>query len=275
MYLYYGYNTGGTALTLSELQSGGTGVTRFTFTTSTVKSDFNTTATSLVNNKLISFVAFATNAVGTSTSTIKTFTTKVTPPVNRISGSEYVVVPVIDDDNSDATVDEIDDRNVGYGSYFKDSGYAFLNISAPSSDGLEANKTDIDGLQNGVAGAIVTSSFSSSPSGIQFRAGTGPGTLGRATIRLDNMAANTSYQITIPSEAGILSKTIRINNGSPSGTYYTSTLNLNLSGVFVAKADIGGAYDYNVSPAPSASYILGPVTAGEKAQCIILSLIHI
>ena len=83
------------------------------------------------------------------------------------------------------------------------------------------------------------------------------------------MAANTSYQITIPSEAGILSKTIRINNGSPSGTYYTSTLNLNLSGVFVAKADIGGAYDYNVSPAPSASYILGPVTAGEKAQCII------
>ena len=266
---YYGYNTGGTALTLSELQSGGTGVTRFTFTTSTVKSDFNTTATSLVNNKLISFVAFATNAVGTSTSTIKTFTTKVTPPVNRISGSEYVVVPVIDDDNSDATVDEIDDRNVGYGSYFKDSGYAFLNISAPSSDGLEANKTDIDGLQNGVAGAIVTSSFSSSPSGIQFRAGTGPGTLGRATIRLDNMAANTSYQITIPSEAGILSKTIRINNGSPSGTYYTSTLNLNLSGVFVAKADIGGAYDYNVSPAPSASYILGPVTAGEKAQCII------
>ena len=268
---YYGYNTGGTALTLSQLENGGTGITRFTFTTSTIKSDFNTTATSLVNNKLISFVAFATNAVGTATSTIKTFTTKVTPPVNRISGTEYVVVPVIDDDNANATIDEINDRHVGYGSYFKDSGYAFLNIFAPSSDGLEANKTDIDGLQNASAGVIVTSSFSSNPSGIQFRAGTGPATLGRATIHLDNMAANTSYQITIPSEAGISSKTIRINNGSPSGTYYTSTLNLNLSGVFVSKASLGATYRYNdsTSSAPIASYILGPVLSGETVQCVI------
>jgi len=266
---YYGYNTGGTALTLSELQSGGTGVTRFTSTVSPVKSDFNTTATSLVNNKLISFVAFATNSVGTSTSAIKTFTTKVSPPINRISGSEYVVVPVIDDDNANATIDEINDRNVGYGSYFKDSGYAFLNISAPSSDGLEANKTDIDGLQNAVAGQPVTSSFSSSPSGIQFRAGTGPGILGRATIHLDNMAANTTYEITIPNIGNIASKVVRVNNGNPSGTYHTSTLNLNLSGVFVAKASLGSAYRYNVSPAPSASYVLGPVSSGEKAQCII------
>ncbi len=266
---YYGYNTGGTALTLSQLENGGTGITRFTFTTSTIKSDFNTTATSLVNNKLISFVAFATNAVGTATSTIKTFTTKATPPVNRISGTEYVVVPVIDDDNANATIDEINDRAVGYGSYFKDSGYAFLNISAPSSDGLEANKTDVDGLQNAVTGQPVTSSFASNPSGIQFRAGTGPAILGRATIHLDNMAANTTYEITIPNIGNIASKVVRVNNGNPSGTYHTSTLNLNLSGVFVAKASLGPAYRYNVSPAPSASYVLGPVSSGEKAQCII------
>ena len=267
---YYGYNTAGTALTISELKTGGSGITINSTSSSSIKNNFTADITSLPSSKLISYAAFATNSVGTTDGSVLTFTTDTPPPVNRISGNEYVVVPVIDDDNPDPTVDEIDDRNVGYGSYFKDSGYAFLIISAPSSDGIEANKTDVDNLQSssGGVGGIVNASFTSNPSGIQFRRGSGPD-FGRAIIHLDNMAANTSYQITIPSEASIPSKTIRINNGSPSGTYYTSTLSLNLSGVFVAKADISSSYDYNVSPAPLASYILGPVAAGEKAQCII------
>ena len=268
---YYGYNTGGTALTLSELQSGGTGVTRFTSTVSPVKSDFNTTATSLVNNKLISFVAFATNSVGTSTSTIKTFTTKVTPPVNRISGTEYVVVPVIEDTLNTTDVlgrntDEINNRNVGYGSFFKTSGDCLLSIIGPSSDGIENNATDVSAfsISGGAAG------FSSNPSGLTFKyIQTTFGNNGY--IWLDNFASNTSYQITIPATGSVNSKTIRINNGSPSGTYYTSTLSLNLSGVFVAKASIGGAYRYNdsTSSVPVASYILGPVLSGETVQCII------
>ena len=254
------------AFTPTQVQSGGT---QIAITGSNISSPFSSSVTGQSAGTQIASVAYATNSAGTTLSEVKYFTLTAST-INRWSGNEYVVVPVIDDDNSDATVDEIDDRNIGYGSYFKDSGYAFLNISAPSSDGIEANKTDVDGLQysSGAAGGIVSASFTSNPSGIQFRRGSGPD-FGRATIHLDNMAANTSYQITIPSEASIPSKTIRVNNGSPSGTYYTSTLNLNLSGVFVAKADIGGAYDYNVSPAPLASYILGPVAAGEKAQCII------
>jgi hypothetical protein len=81
-------------------------------------------------------------------------------------------------------------------------------------------------------------------------------------------AANTSYEIGVPSISGITAKTIRINNGTPSGTYYTSTLSLNLSGVFVGKLDSGG-YQYNTAPNPAASYILGPIAAGETAQAII------
>ena len=268
---YYGYNTSGTALTLSELQNGGTGVTRFTSTVSPVKSDFNTIAGSLVNNKLISFVAFATNSVGTNTSTIKTFTTKVTPPVNRISGIEYVVVPVIEDTLNTTSAqgrntDEINNRNVGYGSFFKTSGDCILSIVAPSSDGIENNATDVSafGIQGGAAG------FSSNPSGLAFKyIATTFGNNGYVWI--DNFASNTSYQITIPATGSVNSKTIRINNGSPSGTYYTSTLSLNLSGVFVAKASLGGAYRYNdsTSSVPVASYILGPVLSGETAQCII------
>ena len=268
---YYGYNTSGTALTLSELQNGGTGVTRFTSTVSPVKSDFNTIAGSLVNNKLISFVAFATNSVGTNTSTIKTFTTKVTPPVNRISGIEYVVVPVIEDTLNTTSAqgrntDEINNRNVGYGSFFKTSGDCILSIVAPSSDGIENNATDVSAfsIQGGAAG------FSSNPSGLAFKyIATTFGNNGYVWI--DNFASNTSYQITIPATGSVNSKTIRINNGSPSGTYYTSTLSLNLSGVFVAKASLGGAYRYNdsTSSVPVASYILGPVLSGETAQCII------
>ena len=253
------------AYTPAQIQSGGNQISL----SSNIVSPFTSTVTGQTAGSQIASVAYATNSAGTTLSEVKYFTLKASS-INRWSGNEYVVVPVIDDDNADPTVDEVDDRNVGYGSYFKDSGYAFLIISAPSSDGIEANKTDVDGLKYSLdgIGGIVSASFTSNPSGIQFRRGSGPD-FGRAIIHLDNMAANTSYQITIPSEASIPSKTIRINNGSPSGTYYTSTLSLNLSGVFVAKADIGSGYDYNVSPAPLASYILGPVAAGEKAQCII------
>ena len=267
---YYGYNTGGTALTLSELQNGGTGITRFTFTTSTIKSDFNTIATSLANNKLISFVAFATNAVGTSTSTIKTFTTKTTPPIKRISGTEYVVVPVIEDalattDGNNRNTDEINNRNIGYGSYFKTSGDCIIAITAPSSDGVENNNTNVSQLS-----ADSGTGITFSPTGPTLRAiGASFGNNGYQTI--EGMSANTSYQVTIPTIGSITSKTIRINNGTPSGTYYTSTLSLNLSGVFVAKASLGGAYRYNdsTSSVPVASYILGPVLSGETAQCII------
>lgn len=254
------------AFTPAQVQSGGT---QIAITGSNISSPFSSSVTGQTAGTQIASVAYATNSSGTTLSEVKYFTLTAST-INRWSGNEYVVVPVIDDDNADPTVDEVDDRNVGYGSYFKDSGYAFLSITAPSSDGIEANKTDVDNLHSssGGVGGIVNASFTSNPSGIQFRRGSGPD-FGRATIHLDNMAANTSYQITIPSEASIPSKTIRINNGSPSGTYYTSTLSLNLSGVFVAKADIASAYDYNVSPAPLASYILGPVAAGEKAQCII------
>jgi len=262
---YYGYNTSGTALTLSELQNGGTGVTRFTSTVSPVKSDFNTIAGSLVNNKLISFVAFATNSVGTNTSTIKTFTTKVTPPVNRISGNEYVIVPAISDVTAGNATDEVVNRNIGYGSFFKASGDCYLNIAAPSNDGLRANATVATSLHTNLSG------FSSSPSGLTFaKADGGEYNSKTAAIYVSNFSANTSYQIIVPAITGVQAQTIRINKGTPSGTYFTSTLNLNLTGLHVANAAIQVyEYNHNTSTAPNATYVLGPVLSGEKAKCVI------
>lgn len=75
---YYGYNTGGTALTISELKNGGTGITRFTVSSSSIKQRFKANIGSLVANKLISFAAFATNSIGTTDGLVKTFSTRNT-----------------------------------------------------------------------------------------------------------------------------------------------------------------------------------------------------
>ena len=103
---YYGYKTDGTALSISELKNGGTGITRFTLTNSnaaTIDSDFAGRASSLVADKLISYAAFATNSVGTTDGAVKTFTTDsvslsitaltfVNTTVSNAGGTENFVV---------------------------------------------------------------------------------------------------------------------------------------------------------------------------------------
>jgi hypothetical protein len=267
---YYGYNTGGTALTINELKTGGAGITNLSTSVTPIKNNFTADITSLPSSKLISYAAFATNSVGTTDGSVLTFTTDTPPPINRISGTEYVIVPVIEDalatiDGNNRNTDEINNRNIGYGSYFKTSGDCVIAITAPSSDGVENNNTNVSQLS-----ADSGTGITFSPTGPTLRAiGASFGNNGFQTI--EGMSANTSYQVTIPTIGSVASKTIRINNGTPSGTYYTSTLSLNLSGVFVAKASLGGAYRYNdsTSSVPVASYILGPVLSGETAQCII------
>tara|TARA_B100000575_G_scaffold244002_1_gene207940 strand:+ start:10265 stop:12004 length:1740 start_codon:yes stop_codon:yes gene_type:complete len=265
---YYGFKVASnTALTISELISGGTGITRFTVTNSNVRNSFTKDITSLTSSKLISFAGFAINSVGTGNGNVKTFTTKTPPPANRISGNEYVIVPAIGDVTAGNATDEIVDRNIGYGSFFKASGDCYLNIAAPSNDGLRANATNTTSLHTNISG------FSSSPSGLTFaKAHGGNSNTKSAAIYVSNFSANTSYQITVPAITGIQAQTIRINKGTPSGTYFTSTLNLSLGmGLFLGNADIPAAYEYNhnTSIAPNATYILGPVLSGEKAKCVI------
>jgi len=256
------------AYTAAQIQASGTQVSL----SSAITSPFSATITGQTQGTQIAAVAYATNSVGTTLSDIKYFTLEATS-INRISGTEYVVVPVIEDtlNTTDAfgrNTEEINNRNIGYGSFFKTSGDCILGITGPSSDGIENNATDVSAfslIQLGTNPGVT-----SNPTGLNFKSIGGQfGNDGY--IWLDNFASNTSYQITIPSIGNISSKTIRINNGTPSGTYYTSTLNLNLSGVFVAKASLGASYRYNdsTSSIPVASYVLGPVLSGETAQCII------
>jgi len=75
---YHGYKTDGSVLTISQLKNGGTGITRATVTSSSIKNNFTANITGLVANKQISYAAFATNSVGTTDGAVKTFTTSNT-----------------------------------------------------------------------------------------------------------------------------------------------------------------------------------------------------
>lgn len=246
------------AYTPAQIQSGGNQISL----SSNIVSPFTSTVTGQTAGSQIASVAYATNSAGTTLSEVKYFTLKASS-INRWSGTEYVIVPAIEDVTAGNLTDEVDDRNLGYGSFFKTSGDCILNIAAPSTDGLRANATVITSLDDD------TSGFSSSPTGLTFARAFGANNNTRtAAVFVSNFSANTSYQITIPTNSGIPAKTIRINKGTPSGTFHTSTLSLNLSGVNVTKVSSGG-YQYNTSPNPSASYILGPVSSGESVQVVI------
>ena len=200
--------------------------------------------------------------MGTTLSDIKYFTLEATS-INRVSGTEYFLFPNIVNGVVALGVDDVDARNVGYGTFYKSTGTSldyktFFMATGPSSDGLYANRT------------TGTPTFSVTPSGPSFsNAGFFSG---MQAVRMSGTTIDTSYQVTISGISGFTNKTFRVNVGSPSGTFYTSTLNLNLTNIFVASADIN-AYEYNVSTGNGgnglASFVLGPVQSGEKMACCI------
>lgn len=249
------------AYTAAQIQASGTQVSL----SSAITSPFSATITGQTQGTQIAAVAYATNSVGTTLSDIKYFTLEASS-INRVSGTEYFLFPNIVNGVAAAgnpPIDEVDARQVGYGTFYKSTGTSldfktFLLATGPSNDGLYANR------------ATGTPTFSVTPSGPSF---SGYGSFsGIQAVRMHGTTIDTSYQVTISGISGFTNKTFRVNVGSPSGTFYTSTLNLNLTGVFVASADIN-FYEYNVSTGNGgnglASFVLGPVQSGEKMACCI------
>jgi hypothetical protein len=246
------------AYTAAQIQASGTQVSL----SSAITSPFSATVTGQTQGTQIAAVAYATNSVGTTLSDVKYFTL-TTSSINRVSGTEYFLFPNIVNGVVALGVDDVDARNVGYGTFYKSAGTSlnyktFFMATGPSNDGLYANRTT----------GIPT--FSVTPSGPSF---SGAGFFsGMQAVRMSGTTIDTSYQVTISGISGFTNKTFRVNVGSPSGTFYTSTLNLNLTGIFVASANIN-SYEYNVSTGNGgnglASFVLGPVQSGEKMACCI------
>ncbi len=158
----------------------------------------------------------------------------------------------------------VDRRHSGWGDWVKNDGgtnkiYCF--VFSPNPD--NPTYTNQNELESSTSSNLTT--ISASPS-ITFTSD--------PTANLRNLAWYATepgttgiYNITI-AKSGFTSAVFQVIKGSPSGTFYTSTFTLNLSGVYVAKADISD-YEYNMSPNTGVTYKIGPFEANVEGHIAI------
>ena len=160
---YWGYNsTSNTTLTISELINGGTNIVRNTVN-STLNDEFNSDITSIPNDKLVSFAAFATNSTGTGEGSIKTFTTSAAPLVNRPPNNHLFIVPGISSadgppQQTPSAESGVDARQVGYGDWEKADGNFYFNTLATSDTGIYSNNPAASGSTLTSPGVTIYSS---------------------------------------------------------------------------------------------------------------------
>ena len=271
---FFGYKSASNeALTVSELTNGGSGIVRSTVTSTGVNNDFNKDVTGIPNEKLVSFVATATNSVGQGIATnVLTFTTSAAPSssVRRPIANKLYITPGI----SDATTH--DSYAVGYGPLIKSNNKAYLNVFNTTANGLHNSQTTMGGSTNN--------------NGILSASSIGPATL---TIE-DKTFANAKHQsfeidlagkasglytITV-SGSGFTSNSTQILVGSTSTSTFTSKFTPTFAKTgtgtvpYLAEGH-SGSYEYNVPgdaqriAATTDPFIIGPLASGNKGSIVI------
>lgn len=267
----WGYNTSGTALTALELQtvgpSGGTTVATVSQTHGTV--DFKSDVTSLPNSKLISFIAFATNSVGTEYGDVKTFNTAavIAPTYNTLPQNKLFIFPAIADSPYGSPY------YPGYGDFEKADGNFYFTVVASKQSGLYADYDDLTnetGLLSNTGPATLTFLNSSAASPANW-----------AKTRSEYVTATTTGMYTITaSKAGLTSNSIQIRKGSPSNAVFTSNFTLNFAKTGTGAVPATAVYDstsasalhYNASPVPLASFKIGPFEQSHGNGAIIIPI---
>ena len=271
---FFGYKSASNeALTVSELTNGGSGIVRSTVTSTGVNNDFNKDITGIPNEKLVSFVATATNSVGQGVATnVLTFTTSAAPTssVIRPIANKLYMVPSI----SDATTN--DQAQIGYGPLIKSNNKAYFNIFNTTSDGLHSSQT-IHGGSTANNSLITISN-------------TGPATLTFTDISFANtkhasfeadLAGKASglYTITV-SRSGFTSNSTQILVSSTSTSTFTSKFTPTFAKTgtgtvpYLAEGH-NGLFEYNVPSdgqriaATTDPFIIGPLASGNKGSIII------
>ena len=272
---FFGYKSASNeALTVSELTNGGSGIVRSTVTSTGVNNDFNKDVTGIPNEKLVSFVATATNSVGQGIATnVLTFTTSAAPSssVRRPVANKLYIVPGI----SDATTH--DSYAVGYGPLIKSNNKAYLNIFNTTVDGLHNSQTTM-GASSGNNNGILSASS------------TGPATLTIEDKTFAN-AKHQSFEIDLAGKAsglytvtvsgsGFTSNSTQILVGSTSTSTFTSKFTPSFAKTgtgtvpYLAEGH-SGSYEYNVPgdaqriAATTDPFIIGPLAAGNKGSIVI------
>lgn len=261
----WGYNTGGTALTLAELQAGTTGNnTVNTEAVASVSSTFTKDITSVPSNKTISFVAQATNSVGTAQGEVKTFISSAAPLVNRPPNNHLFIVPGIS--SADGPPQQtpsieagVDARQVGYGDWEKADGNFYFNTFATSDTGIYSNNP-------AASGATLTSP------GVTIYSSGGFGTALDANYVLGNSLSSGQYTFTA-ALAGQTSHEVQIVTSSNATREAIFSLNFTSTGTgttpFLATGNQNN-YQYNVSPNTPAVFKIGPYESSFTAPGVIV-----
>ena len=272
----WGYNTGGTALTLAELQAGTTGNnTVNTETVTSVASTFTKDITGLPSNKIISFVAQATNAVGTAQGEVKTFISSAAAPApsyNRLPENKLFIFPTISDES--VAVNSV--YYPGYGDFEKPDNNFYFAVVASKQSGLYADYDDLrneTGLLSNTGPATLT--FNSSPA-------SNPNNFSKTRSEYVTPSTTGIYTITA-SKTGLTSNSIQIRKGTPSNAVFTSNFTLNFAKTGTGAVPAVAVYDstsstalhYNASPIPLASFKIGPFEQSHGNGAIIIPIANV
>ena len=304
---FFGYKSASNeALTVSELTNGGSGIVRSTVTSTGVNNDFNKDVTGIPNQKLVSFVAIATNSVGQGVATnVLTFTTSAAPanpPANRPHANRLYIHPVLGPDTGASGTDN-DSKQVGYGPIIKsDNKIYFTVFGFTQSSGLYTDQAVIMDQDStfcpappaacnanhqtqlnapSVSGpAVFNTTAAMSQNG--FAATTGDIRFG--SFRSGSLATQTAgmYTMTISGRAGGLvenftNATIQIKVGNPSGvTTFTSIIQPAFAKTgtgttpFLPQSGSGQfAYNEGGSRTSFSNIEIGPMESGNKGIAII------
>ena len=242
------------ALTAAQVQSSGTNAA-----VTPITSPFSKAITGLSAGTTYAVVAYATNSVGITLSSIKYFTTTAST-VNRPISNKLYIVPAISSSN-------VMNRNVGYGTFEKSDGnFYFTPFSSAST-----------GVFNDMAAGENNITFSNTgPQTLTFNDGGGVGGSKHDSQNVSGSGLPAGMYNITASRSGHISNTIQIRVGSPSNAVRTSIFTPNItstgSGTTPIVADsTSGGYQYNngVSAAPTAVFQIGPHEAGVKGIVLI------
>ena len=263
---HWGYNTSGTALTSAELQTVGVSGNNSVFSISQTNDGvgFDSNITSLIPDKLISFIAFGTNSVGTAFGNVKTFTTTAPTPVNRPPNNHLFIVPGISSADGPPqqtpTIESgVDARQVGYGDWEKADGNFYFNTFATSDTGIYSNNP-------AASGATLTSP------GVTIYSSGGFGTALDANYVLGNSLSSGQYTFTA-ALAGQTSHEVQIVTSSNATREAIFSLNFTSTGTgttpFLATGNQNN-YQYNVSPNTPAVFKIGPYESSFTTPGVIV-----
>ncbi len=280
------------SLTAAQLQSSGTNAA-----VTPITSPFSKNITGLSANTSYAAVAYATNSVSTTLSTIKYFSTSVAtaPAANRPYANRLYIHPTIGPDTGTGNTDN-DSKQVGYGPIIKsDNKIYFTAFGFTQSTGTYANQAVImdndsvfipDGATGNGGTQVQIEENSSGPAALAltlnaFAATTADTKFGGFESGSLGSQAAGMYTITVSGRSGgtvasFTPATLQVKIGSPSATTFTSIIQPALAKTgtgttpFIASANVGVfAYNEGGSRTSFSNIEIGPMEAGNKGIAVI------